>query len=52
MLQSMKNILTIAILFSPLLVIAAPSYGNLSVAELHEVIDGDTIRVSRSESEI
>ena len=30
----------------PTLVAAAPSYGNLPVAQLHEVIDGDTIKVT------
>jgi len=43
----MKQILiTATILLLPTLVAAAPSYGNLPVAQLHEVIDGDTIKVT------
>jgi len=47
MLQRMKHLLTATLLsLLPLLVSAAPSYGNLPVTELHEVIDGDTIKVT------
>ena len=46
MLQSMKLLLTSLLLLSPLLTHAAPTFGNLPVTQLHEVIDGDTIKVT------
>jgi len=41
----MRAVLAVLFLVAPV-VVAAQSYGNLPVAELHEVIDGDTIKVS------
>ena len=42
----MKFILTSLLLLTPLLSQAAPTYGNLPVTQLHNVIDGDTIKVT------
>jgi len=42
----MKQLLTSLLLLSPLLTHAASTFGSLPVTQLHEVIDGDTIRVT------
>ena len=42
----MKFILTSLLLLIPLLSQATPTYGNLPVTQLHNVIDGDTIKVT------
>ena len=42
----MKFILISLLLLTPLLSQAAPTYGNLPVTQLHNVIDGDTIKVT------
>lgn len=42
----MRLLLSALFLFSPLATLAAPTYGTLPVTQLHDVIDGDTIRVT------
>jgi len=42
----MKLILTSALLLLPLYASAGQTYGSLPVSKLHDVIDGDTIRVT------
>jgi len=42
----MRYLLTLFLLLFPLLPQAATKFGNLPVTQLHEVIDGDTIKVT------
>jgi len=42
----MRQLLASLLLLSPLLTHAAPTFGNLPVTQLHEIIDGDTIKVT------
>jgi len=46
MIIPMSILLTALLLLSPISSIAAPTFGNLPVTQLHNVIDGDTIKVT------